>query len=108
MKSIYYAKDSIEAEAIVEKLSEQGIGASCSRKDEFNAVTGVVAPAFDVMVEEAQAEQAAGLLKDYKKDLTVGMSGSYRKRKNVARITAVICLLTFLAGFVASIVSALM
>lgn len=108
MKSIYYTKDSIEAEAIVKKMSEQGIEASCNRKDEFNAVTGVAAPVFDVMVEESQAAQAASLLKDYKKDLTAGMSGSYKKRKNAARITAVICLLIFLVGFVASIVSSLM
>lgn len=40
MKNIYSTSNSVEADAVISKLTDEGIHADCRREDKFNAVSG--------------------------------------------------------------------
>ncbi len=104
MKIVYRTNESIEADSVVDKLSEQGIAAKCSRKEEFNAVTGTSSFLFEISVEDSLAEKAEALLNEQQEATSWKSSGNMaRKKRVVAWICLVVCLLFLLAAFAAGI-----
>lgn len=104
MKIVYRTNESIEADSVVDKLSEQGITAKCSRKEEFNAVTGTGSFLFEISVEDSLAEKAKELLNKQRGETSWKSFGNAsRKKRVVAWICLVVCLLFLLAAFVAGI-----
>ena len=104
MKIVYRTYESIEADSVVNQLSEQGITAECSRKEEFNAVTGTSRFLFEISVEDSLAETAEAFLKEQQGETSRKSFGNVaRKKRVVAWICLVICLLFLFAAFAAGI-----
>lgn len=104
MKIVYRTYESIEADSVANKLSEQGITPECRKKEEFNAVTGTSTFLFEISVEDSLAEKAEALLNEQPEETSWKSSGNaVRKKRVVAWICLVICLLFLIAAFAAGI-----
>ena len=67
MKNIYIASNSVEADSVVNKLSQNGINASCRQKENFSVMAGNTEVEFEIFVDDWEADKAKKLLskKDY-------------------------------------------
>lgn len=71
MKNIYIASNSVEADSVVNKLSQNGINASCRQKENFSVMAGNTEVEFEIFVDDWEADKAKKLLS--KKDYTPSM-----------------------------------
>ncbi|MFR3346449.1 MAG: putative signal transducing protein [Anaerobutyricum sp.] len=62
MKNIYIASNSVEADSVVNKLSQNGINASCRQKENFSVMAGNTEVEFEIFVDDWEADKAKKLL----------------------------------------------
>lgn len=98
MKNIYCTSDSFKADMIVNKLSDNGINALCSKKENFDVVTGKNNIEFEISVDDWEADKAKKLLgeKEYRS------SWKFNKK----RVTAIVSLV-FIAAVLICIVASM-
>ena len=85
MKNIYIASNSVEADSVVNKLSQNGINASCRQKENFSVMAGNTEVEFEIFVDD-WADKAKKLLS--KKDYTPPMG--FEKRRRMAAILSLV------------------
>ena len=100
MKNIYIASNSVEADSVVNKLSQNGINASCRQKENFSVMAGNTEVEFEIFVDDWEADKAKKLLS--KKDYTPSMG--FEKRR---RMAAILSLVFIAAVFIIVIASSL-
>ncbi|MCQ5166592.1 MAG: putative signal transducing protein [Butyribacter sp.] len=86
MKNIYIASNSVEADSVVNKLSQNGINASCRQKENFSVMAGNTEVEFEIFVDDWEADKAKKLLS--KKDYTPPMG--FEKRRRMAAILSLV------------------
>ena len=86
MKNIYIASNSVEADSVVNKLSQNGINASCRQKENFSVMTGNTEVEFEIFVDDWEADKAKKLFS--KKDYTPSMG--FEKRRRMAAILSLV------------------
>ena len=86
MKNIYIASNSVEADSVVNKLSQNGINASCRQKENFSVMGGNTEVEFEIFVDDWEADKAKKLLS--KKDYTPSMG--FEKRRRMAAILSLV------------------
>ena len=86
MKNIYIASNSVEADSVVNKLSQNGINASCRQKENFSVMAGNTEVEFEIFVDDWEADKAKKLLS--KKDYTPSMG--FEKRRRMAAILSLV------------------
>lgn len=86
MKNIYIASNSVEADSIVNKLSQNGINASCRQKENFSVTAGNTNVEFEIFVDDWETGKARELLgkKDYKPSM------GFEKRRRMAAIVSLV------------------
>jgi len=62
MKNIYIASNSVEADSVVNKLSQNGINASCRQKENFSVMAGNTEVEFEIFVDDWEADKARNCL----------------------------------------------
>lgn len=105
MKNIYSTSNSIEADAIVGKLSDNGINVSCRKKEQFGVVTGKNNIEFEIFVDDWEADKAKKLIdgSEYEQLQTPKAN----KRRYIVQGTAVVSLVLALGAVILSVVSAI-
>ena len=86
MKNIYIASNSVEADSVVNKLSQNGINASCRQKENFSVMAGNTEVEFEIFVDDWEADKAKKLLS--KKDYTPSIG--FEKRRRMAAILSLV------------------
>jgi hypothetical protein len=86
MKNIYIASNSVEADSVVNKLSQNGINASCRQKENFSVMAGNIEVEFEIFVDDWEADKAKKLLS--KKDYTPSIG--FEKRRRMAAILSLV------------------
>ena len=104
MKNIYSTSNSVEADAVISKLTDEGIHAHCRREDKFNAVSGKNNIEFNIFVDDREADKAKKLIDGNEQSNT---STAGRKRM-IVRATAIIGLICTVAAIVLSVISSIM
>lgn len=106
MKNIYSTSNSVEADAVISKLTDEGIHADCRREDKFNAVSGKNNIEFNIFVDDREADKAKKLIdgNEYEQSNT---STAGRKRM-IVRATVIIGLICAAAAIVLSVISSIM
>ena len=85
-KNIYKASQSVEADSVVNKLSQNGINASCRQKENFSVMAGNTEVEFEIFVDDWEADKAKKLLS--KKDYTPSIG--FEKRRRMAAILSLV------------------
>lgn len=105
MRNIYCTANSVEADAIISKLSDNGINASCRRKDEFGVVTGKNNIEFEIFVDDWYVDKAKELIKKDRHEQT--QTPVVNRRVLLRRGTAIVCLVLVLAVIIFSVISSI-
>ena len=98
MKNIYIASNSVEADSVVNKLSQNGINASCRQKENFSVMAGNTEVEFEIFVDDWEADKAKKLLS--KKDYTPSIG--FEKRRRMAAILSLVFIAAVFIIFIAT------
>ncbi len=108
MKNIYSTSNSVEADAVISKLTDEGIHADCRREDKFNAVSGKNNIEFNIFVDDREADKAKKLIDGNEYEYEQSNTSTAGRKRMIVRATAIIGLICAAAAIVLSVISSIM
>lgn len=105
MKNIYSTSNSVEADAVISKLTNKGVHADCRREDKFNVVSGRNNIEFHIFVDDWEEDKAKKLLDGNEHEQS--NTSTADRRRIIVRATAIIGLICAAAAIVLSMISSI-